>query len=232
MSVFVVRDEFGDYVGLAMADTPEAAIRVFATAHHGPLSAAPETEVRARLEHLVQESGLSHREFARGVLGRDARSLRRYLAGETIPPELQRQILSMTVSAGPNHLRIAVAREGRQVGDSVDFAGFIGIRLSPTPSIESPLHKARFRETLLRELSNEGLAASWSVEYDEPQSIGAGEGAGFSLTSLYAFREVAKRAGGPDTLERVSDVQVVEKLTGIVHQCLKRALSSREWLAE
>lgn len=41
-----------------------------------------------RLRALVSESGLSQAEFATRVLGRDPRSLRRYLAGDVIPPTL------------------------------------------------------------------------------------------------------------------------------------------------
>ena len=47
------------------------------------------SESRARLSALVASSGLTMREFARHVLaGRDPRRLRRYLAGDTIPPDL------------------------------------------------------------------------------------------------------------------------------------------------
>ena len=42
----------------------------------------------ARLSALLTESGLSQQAFARLVLGRDARSLRRYLGGEPIPETL------------------------------------------------------------------------------------------------------------------------------------------------
>jgi len=49
---------------------------------------AVELSVRGTLAALVEASGLSHSEFSARVLGRDPRSLRRYLAGDVIPPTL------------------------------------------------------------------------------------------------------------------------------------------------
>ena len=48
-----------------------------------------------RLGAIVAESGLSQTEFAHAVLGRDPRSLRRYLAGDIIPPTLAAWIASV-----------------------------------------------------------------------------------------------------------------------------------------
>ena len=58
-----------------------------------PLAAS---DARARLSALITASGLSQAEFARHVLaGRDPRSLRRYLAGDTIPPDLVTYIAAL-----------------------------------------------------------------------------------------------------------------------------------------
>jgi hypothetical protein len=48
-----------------------------------------------RLRDLLTESALSHADFARLVLGRDPRSLRRYLAGDAIPPTLAAWLASV-----------------------------------------------------------------------------------------------------------------------------------------
>jgi len=49
----------------------------------------------AKLSALVADSGLSLTEFAERVLGRDPRSLRRYLAGEVIPPTLAEWLVAV-----------------------------------------------------------------------------------------------------------------------------------------
>lgn len=61
------------------------------------------TEPLARLSALVAESGLTHQDFSRLVLGRDPRSLRRYLAGDVIPPTLAEWLASV--------VRIEVTRD-------------------------------------------------------------------------------------------------------------------------
>ncbi|WP_353268584.1 hypothetical protein [Gemmatimonas sp.] len=47
------------------------------------------------VSRLIASSGLSHADFARLVLGRDPRSLRRYLAGDAIPPTLAAWLASV-----------------------------------------------------------------------------------------------------------------------------------------
>lgn len=68
------------------------------------------SDVVAALSALLTDSGLSNREFARRVLGRDVRSLARYLGGDVIPPELADQILRMRVEVFPTAITIRVQR--------------------------------------------------------------------------------------------------------------------------
>lgn len=69
-----------------------------------------EPDARARLSELLTTSGLSNREFARRVLGRDVRSLSRYLGGDTIPPELADQILRMRIDVATEAITVKVRR--------------------------------------------------------------------------------------------------------------------------
>lgn len=64
-----------------------------------------------RLRALVAESGLSQAEFASAVLGRDPRSLRRYLAGDVIPPTLAAWIDAVArVEATSGRVTVVVTR--------------------------------------------------------------------------------------------------------------------------
>lgn len=53
------------------------------------------TTPHAKISALVADSGLSLTEFAERVLGRDPRSLRRYMAGDVIPPTLAAWVLAV-----------------------------------------------------------------------------------------------------------------------------------------
>ena len=65
----------------------------------------------ARLSALIEASGLSGAEFAASVLGRDPRSLRRYLAGDVIPPTLAAWIASVVrIDATVGRVTVVLAR--------------------------------------------------------------------------------------------------------------------------
>jgi len=69
----------------------------------------PEPTPLARLSALIAESGLSQQAFAGLVLGRDSRSLRRYLAGEPIPETLAAWLARVErVDVQPDRVRIVV----------------------------------------------------------------------------------------------------------------------------
>jgi len=119
MPLFITRDSEGKALGIVLADTEDAALRTTNERAHQDIaegrqrlavSAVPDSPWRARLSGLVEDSGLSNREFARRVLGRDVRSLARYLGGDVMPPELAEQIMRMTVDVDETTITIRVRR--------------------------------------------------------------------------------------------------------------------------
>ena len=69
------------------------------------------TTPRTRLSALLAESGLSQQAFARTVLGRDPRSLRRYLAGAVVPECLGEWLTSVhRVDTSRDRVTITVRR--------------------------------------------------------------------------------------------------------------------------
>ena len=62
------------------------------------------------LRALIASTGLSQVEWARTVAGRDPRTVRRWLAGESIPPTTVEWLLRSSVVATPTLVRITVSR--------------------------------------------------------------------------------------------------------------------------
>ena len=64
-----------------------------------------------QLRAEIEASGLSQVEWARTVAGRDPRTVRRWLAGETIPPATVDWLIRIdSVRASRNEVTIVVAR--------------------------------------------------------------------------------------------------------------------------
>ncbi len=75
---------------------------------HPPMSVSPlprpkdeSADARARLSQLIADSGLSIAEFGRTVLGRDERTVRRWLTANTVIPDqaadwLARAVVTVT----------------------------------------------------------------------------------------------------------------------------------------
>jgi hypothetical protein len=112
MRIFIVRNADKKALEVVAADSAGEALALVHTERPdaGAADAVPDTPERIALSDLVRDSGLSNREFARRVLGRDVRSLARYLGGDTIPPELADQILRMRVESTPQTITIRVRR--------------------------------------------------------------------------------------------------------------------------
>lgn len=64
-----------------------------------------------RLRRLIEASGLSARRFAFDVLSRDERTVRRWLAGETIPESAATWLERISVVVTPKRVRIVVVVE-------------------------------------------------------------------------------------------------------------------------
>lgn len=105
MPSFILRDAAGKSLGVVTAEDADAALRGTAA-----FRADPDNPWRQQLSALVTASGLSNREFARRVLGRDVRSLSRYLGGDIMPPELADQVMRMQVESTPHTITIRVRR--------------------------------------------------------------------------------------------------------------------------
>lgn len=105
MPSFILRDATGKALGVTTAPDADSALR-------GTLAfrADPDNPARLKLSALLEESGLSNREFARRVLGRDVRSLSRYLGGDVMPPELADQVLRMRLWVDASAITIEVQR--------------------------------------------------------------------------------------------------------------------------
>lgn len=100
----------GKAVGVIEASDPDAAIAEARRLGVKAFRADPDNPARLRLSTLLQTSHLSNREFARRVLGRDVRSLARYLGGDIMPPELADQLLRMSVQVTEQSITVKVRR--------------------------------------------------------------------------------------------------------------------------
>lgn len=119
MPLFITRDAEGKALGIVLAETADEAVvtmnadRQRAIIEDGAriaVSAVPDNPWRYQLSVLIENSGLSNREFARRVLGRDVRSLARYLGGDIMPPELAEQIMRMTLDVDETTITVRVQR--------------------------------------------------------------------------------------------------------------------------
>ena len=110
MPTFIIRDIGGKAVNVVEADTAQHALDDAKCGNGAAFRAEPDNPARIRLSEMVASSGLSNREFARRVLGRDVRSLSRYLGGDVMPPELSDQVLRMEIKVGDDVILIRVPR--------------------------------------------------------------------------------------------------------------------------
>jgi len=62
------------------------------------------------LRALIASTGLSQAEWARTVVGRDPRTVRRWLAGETIPPTTLDWLSRASVKASAKAVSVTVTR--------------------------------------------------------------------------------------------------------------------------
>jgi DNA-binding transcriptional regulator YiaG len=62
------------------------------------------------LRAIIASTGLSQAEWARTVVGRDQRTVRRWLAGETIPPTTIDWLTRASVAASATNVVVTVVR--------------------------------------------------------------------------------------------------------------------------
>ena len=105
---------FGEYDG----ETPEEALRALYDDAGEPYpgdEAALETWsvepiALTHLSRIVRASGLSIAECARTIFGRDERTVRRWLAGETIPEAVAQWMARVSVESDADSVTITVER--------------------------------------------------------------------------------------------------------------------------
>ncbi|MBX9857416.1 MAG: hypothetical protein K2Y26_17935 [Gemmatimonadaceae bacterium] len=110
MRSFILRDLAGKGLGVIEAVDEASALSAGQANDWRVAAAHPDNPARLNLSAMLAASGLSNREFARRVLGRDVRSLARYLSGDIMPPELADQVLRMSVSVSKETIHITVRR--------------------------------------------------------------------------------------------------------------------------
>lgn len=222
MPPFVVsHSSTGKVVGICDIADQASAIQYFASGNgeysSDELVARPESFARAKLSHLLEDTGLSLREFGRRVLGRDVRSLSRYLAGETIPPELAEQIARMRVKATVDEISIVVNREG----DDVEFLEgrpfSVQVRVAEREATQTPLGKSQHRLAVRRFLLDRARRITWYVDYAD--SVDLERDQAFSIA---VFVESARK-GGPDSLLRVRDPEILRAISELVEESLEEA---------
>jgi hypothetical protein len=70
---------------------------------------------RATLSALLASSGLTVSRFARDVVGRDVRTVRRWIAGDPIPDSVAQWLERATVTMDPAVVHIVVRTRARRV---------------------------------------------------------------------------------------------------------------------
>lgn len=115
ISHMVTSAPWGEYEG----ESPEAVLRVLYDEAGEPYPGdeaalatwSVEPIARTHLSRIIRESGLSIVECAAMVFGRDARTVRRWLAGETIPEAVAEWMARVRVSADADEVTISVQRQ-------------------------------------------------------------------------------------------------------------------------
>jgi hypothetical protein len=216
MPTFIIRDIGGKPINVVEAENAQYALDDAQVVNGAAFRADPDNPARIRLSALLTRSGLSAREFARRVLGRDVRSLSRYLGGEIIPPELADQILRMDIETTASAVHIMVARIP---GDSEHV-----VILPPSLVFVTLLSAARTRLETARHLSamQKHLRAArpevrWVVDYKEVPSSELPE---ISLASIAAFAEEPLSSGGASRIVKLTDEATLDWLSDVIGSAL------------